>query len=249
MRLRPCGLAARHGSGTRSLSAQLGISPTARSRRDGHLARRAVDLAPRQLLPGAPERREDGVRLGLADVGDEVPGRAARLDRPPRAAPPRRAGRGASRTATRRRRSRPRSRRARSASFGSSRSGVPRAITRFPPRCCERVAQVLEALEHEPRAAAGGVAAGEQPVVEHEHRAPRARGRRAPPAAAGDRARAGRAGTRRERSKPSSEVRPRRVDWIDRGSWSGTSRCSRWASSRCRASWSRCTSSRSATRR
>ena len=48
-------------------------------------ARRAVDLAPVELRPRAPERREDRVRLAalgprLADVGDEQPGMAHDLD-------------------------------------------------------------------------------------------------------------------------------------------------------------------------
>ena len=50
------------------------------ARRDGDLARGAVDLAPRQLGVRAPEGREDDVGLDLADVGDEVAGCAAWFD-------------------------------------------------------------------------------------------------------------------------------------------------------------------------
>ena len=148
--------------------------------------------------------REDRVGLGLADVGDEVARACGGARRPPacRASSTRWSrrianGRGVGGEVDRGRRRAPRP-----ASAAPARACRGRS-TRFPPRCWSASRRSLEALEHEPRAAVGSVAAVEQAVVEDEDRARRARRRRAPRAAAGDRGRAGRAGTRRGRSRAS----------------------------------------------
>ena len=176
-------------------------------RRDGHVARRAVHLAARQLLPRAPERREDRVGLRLADVGDEVARRPPRLDarlaqrrlRAPVARHRERRGVGGEVDGGRvvfARQLRP----ARARASRGRRRGSP-------PRSSQRGAQLLQRLEHELGAAAARD--GVRAAVCRRARTPArpARRRRARPAAAGGRERADRAGTRRARSKASSGVR------------------------------------------
>ena len=171
-----------------------------RRRRD--LARRAVDLAPRQLLPGAPERREHRVRLELADVGDEVPRRAARLHARPRAARPRRAR---SRAMRERRDVGREVRRG-----GAVLAGELRQLAlRLPAHDDELAARATRAARAGSRT---GTRCGwaTRRAAGRRARTPGrpARARPAPRAAAGGRGRAGRAGTRRARWQPSRRIRP-----------------------------------------
>ena len=153
-------LAARAGLDLRQLA-----DAQVRGHRD--LARRAVDIPARQLLPGAPERREHRVRLRLADVGHEVAGRAARLDA-------RFAQRVLDPAVTRERIRR---------DVGGEIDGARAVLTRqlrqlalgraaghheVPAALTQRGAQLVQALVQERRSVLGRVAAAQQRVVEHE---------------------------------------------------------------------------------
>ncbi len=138
-------------------------------RRDGELARRAVHVAPRQPCHARQNGEEDAVGLELADVGDEVAGRAARLDAELRAAPPPPAGRAPSRTGRRRTRSRRRSRRARGRAR-AARSPAGRATTtRFPPRSCSAWRRSFRQSNRNVARCSGSRSARRAAGVEHEH--------------------------------------------------------------------------------
>ena len=128
-------------------------------------ARRAVDLAARQLLPRPPERGEDRVRLDGAEVvGDEEPGLRARLEHLRDAAVARAGERG---------------------DVGAEVHGLGAALARqrgqlllrqaladdeVGAALAQRLAQLGEATVQEPRAVGGRETPAQQPLVEHEHR-------------------------------------------------------------------------------
>ena len=94
---RPARLAAGIGSAAPCSSPARDLPPSSRRARRPCAARRGSRAA--GAAPGAAEGREDDVGLELADVGDEVAGRAAAASTPRFSAPPP-AGRGAWRTAS-----------------------------------------------------------------------------------------------------------------------------------------------------
>jgi hypothetical protein len=159
------------GRADRVLERALGVRELADAdvRRKADRTWRAVDLAPRQLAPGAPEGREDRVRLRLADVGDEVAGVPARLDA--RLAE-RRLDPAVARHGERRhvggevdaggvRFARELRQLALGRADANHEVGAPGA---------QRLAQLAQRLEQEPTARLGREAAVQQPLVEHEDR-------------------------------------------------------------------------------
>ena len=159
-------------------SGAAGRRPTAQAGRRRASARGAPCTSRRgELLParggtGVKTRvRAAVLRARPADVGDEVARAGGGPRRRRRAAPPRRAGRAPSRTARRRRRSRPRSAPVSARERRQHLLGPARAHDEVGAALAQRVAQLAQAAEQEPRAVARtGSARVEQPRVEHEDR-------------------------------------------------------------------------------
>jgi hypothetical protein len=141
-----------------------GQAPGGQPAREVQGARRAVDLAARQLLPRPPERGEDRVGLDGAEVvRDEQPGLRARVEhrRDPAVARPRERG-----------------------DVGGEVDGLGAALARqrgqlllrpaladheVGAALAQRLAQLRQAAVQEPRAVGGREAPAQQPPVEHEH--------------------------------------------------------------------------------
>ena len=160
---------ARKGLGASGSRPEAGRRP--RRRRTGSASSRGAPctVAALELLPRAVERGEDGVRLlPRPHVGDEVGPAAGAPRRPPRQRLLDPAVARASRTARRRRRSRRAVAPVSRASAGSSSLGRPVPDHEAAAALAQRLAQLGEAAEQEPRARRATGSARRAARVEHE---------------------------------------------------------------------------------